>query len=230
VGHVVEVAVLRTKTGKKAQKNRIEMVGRRFGRGVVVSIAEPYADGKLRWNVKCDCGGEYVACGSHLRLLRIRSCGCLALEASSAQGKSTATHRMHGSRTYKTWGSMLRRCLRSTATGYQNYGGRGITVCERWRGSFANFLADMGPRPEGMSLDRINNDGNYEPGNCRWATAKEQTDNRRPFFSKTFEPHEWEQLAWLKSLGYGIEPIARFFGVSDSAVRTGIRYAGRGRP
>ena len=89
-------------------------------------------------------------------------------------------HGMHKHPLFKTWISMRARCYKKWCTSYPNYGGRGITVCERWRNSFPNFLADMGERPPGHSIDRIDNDGNYEPSNCRWATPKQQTNNQRP--------------------------------------------------
>lgn len=103
------------------------------------------------------------------------------------QPNAMKTHGMWGTRTHHSWHSMISRCINPRETGYKHYGGRGITVCDRWRYSFDNFLADMGERPEGKTLDRIDNEGNYEPGNCRWATWSEQQSNKRPPTAETIE-------------------------------------------
>jgi hypothetical protein len=120
--------------------------------------------------------------GYHLRGGRVKSCGCLRKEKVVENGRtnpSNLQHGMCGSPTYISWENMRQRCDNPNATGWERWGGRGITLCERWD-SFENFLADMGERPEGTTLDRIDNDGNYEPGNCKWSTSKEQQANTRP--------------------------------------------------
>lgn len=129
--------------------------------------------------------------------------------------KKRESHGLRKTSAFSVWYGMMRRCYRVAEESYPRYGGRGIKVCERWRNSVAAFHEDMGFRPDGMSLDRIDNDGDYTPENCRWATATEQSRNRR---NNKLEPHEPTQIRWLVSEGYAHREIAEFFGVDKSLV------------
>lgn len=160
-------------------RKKIDLTGQVFNKLTVIGEGE----GKLQtsgqvsssWICKCDCGNTVDVLITSLRLGRTKSCGCLSKE--KVKERST-THGMYHTRTYKIWSGMKRRCLNKNYDGYEKYGGRGITVCNRWL-EFSNFLEDMGLAPEDLTLERVDNSKGYSPSNCIWATHTTQSRNRR---------------------------------------------------
>jgi len=187
-----------TKEGSiKHSSNFIDITGQRFGRLVVIryhGYETPKGTSDSRnalWLCKCDCGNEAIVRGSHLRAGETKSCGCITRK----HGKSRSN-----SKTYSSWKGLIQRCLNKNNKRYMDYGGRGIKVCDEWK-TFNGFYLDMGDRPNGKTIERVDNNGNYEPNNCSWATPKEQSRNNR---SNRIIEHNGASMCisqWAEELG-----------------------------
>lgn len=154
----------------------IDLTGDRFGRLTVKYRVERNKKGDSKWLCECDCGQIVKVLANHLKAGHTKSCGCLRSEVSKQR---MTTHGMRETQTYRSWAGMKTRCLNPNEPRYKDYGGRGIKVCKSWLNSFEKFLADMGERPSGLTLDRENNELGYFKENCKWSSRKEQSRNRR---------------------------------------------------
>jgi hypothetical protein len=192
---------------------RLELTGRDFGRWSVLSFHGKNAIGELLWNCRCECGTERVVKAGSLMNGRSRSCGCF-------HKSRVSTHGMTGTPTFKSWDSMKQRCTNPKAPDFARYGGRGVRVCGRWLESFENFLHDMGARPTGQTLDRVDVNGDYTPENCRWATMSQQQRNKRTssvaeFGGVTRTYAEWAEITGVNSKAIG-ERLRRGWAVKDA--------------
>lgn len=179
----------REKAAQLGRSTSKERGGDRVGR--LVAISRIHNKGtRVVWRCHCDCGSVCDVASNDLREGRTTSCGCLQAERTAEANASRKKHghasgKKNGKRQrspeYRSWASMKNRCHLPTMPNFHLYGGRGISICDRWLGEhgFENFLSDMGPRPEGQTLDRVDTNGNYEPSNCKWSTLSEQAHNRR---------------------------------------------------
>lgn len=156
----------------------LDITGHRYGR-LVALRRDGKMHGKTAWLCKCDCGKEKLVTATHLKTGHTTSCGCRLSELNTEIATLRKTHGKSGSPEFCSWSGMIGRCMNKNNKRYARYGGRGIIVCERWLGSFSDFLADMGPKPSPLhQIDRIDVDGDYDQGNCRWVLPKEQQQNR----------------------------------------------------
>lgn len=193
----------------------VNLLGRRFGNRTIIARCENSTNGGSVWLCRCDCGVESRAYAANLRAGSAGSCGCKRIESTTTHGKSSTKE-------YAIWKTMRQRCENKRNKNYQGYGARGIKVCERWQ-VFENFLSDMGPRPpELRSIERKNNDGDYEPDNCVWATAIDQGRNKRKHRTNssgvTGVHLETDSLRWKAQIGVERKRInlGRFRTIEDA--------------
>jgi len=179
-------------------KRELKLLGKKFGRLTVIGKElEKDKWGGTQWRVLCDCGKEKLMRGNSFISGGNVSCGCYAAEQLS---KRATTHGMTKTKEHGAWLSMLDRCRNERHKSYKNYGGRGIMVCERWKESFENFYIDMGKAPNGTSIERKNNNGNYCKENCLWATSEEQMHNTRYNNVLTFNGISMDITQWSKAI------------------------------
>lgn len=206
---------------RRARNNHRNLVGQRFGKLTVIERAACDGHGRSRWIAVCDCGSEprdydqYTLLSKHSA-----SCGCTIVPSHTTHGwiRDCPSE-------YKAWWSLIRRCTDPEDEGYHRYGGRGISVCDRWLGEHgvAQFIADMGLRPgRGYSIERKNNNGNYEPTNCVWATAKQQANNRRTTVFVTIDGISRPASYYYERIGLTARAfhMRRYHGWSDEKAAT----------
>lgn len=191
-------------------------IGDKFGQGRLEVIAEapprvqPSGQHARRWKVRCACGSAVVVRDAHLKTGHTTSCGCRCREVAVENGRRTATHGQSRSLEWSTWHNMKGRCSNANHRSFANYGGRGVIVCAEWLHDFPAFLAHVGPRPSpSHSLDRIDNERGYEPGNVRWSTRSEQQRNKRGNNTLTAFGETMCVAAWAERIGLRHSTIRR---------------------
>jgi hypothetical protein len=209
------------------------LTGKRFGRLLVIRrIGRPDRPGQSTiWECRCDCGVVRQLPATYLKQGQTKSCGCLRQEM---YGRQSRTHGGSGTPEYCSWCKMLRRCYNPTDRSFGNYGKRGISVCDRWRGKtdgFVNFISDMGKKPSRRhTLDRINNDGNYDPSNCRWATPAMQSRNRRCVILHKADGLTMCAAEWASRLGVSASDLCRIIKFGFTMQEAADRLRQRSRP
>lgn len=213
--------------------SRNDLTGRKFHRLTVQKATNLRQHRSILWECICACRNTCYATSSNLISGRMKSCGCWRLEQTIKRSTKHGASRRHAVKSeYRIWQAMKKRCFYEKDKSYPRYGGRGITICKRWRDSFQTFLRDMGKRPsKKRSIHRIDNDGNYEPKNCIWATSEEQAKNKTVFNPKSrFTSEQVKEIRTLLAAGTPNFSIALRYGVDRSLIsniKTGRTWKGR---
>lgn len=206
----------------------VDIKGLKFGRLTVVKFIGKHT-GNFFWECLCSCGKSTTVRSSSLKRGKVVSCGCYGAQRVI---EAKTKHGLAGTREYVAWASIIHRCTNQNAKGWKDYGGRGITICDRWR-SFTNFIADVGMGAfAGCTIERIDNNGSYEPGNVRWATRKEQARNRRSNRHLTFKGRTKPIAAWADEVGVSAKVIylRLFYGWSTERALTQPTQSRQPRP
>lgn len=174
----------------------IDITGAKYGMLTVICRAENAPKGIARWKCRCDCGNIVIVRGGNLKNGSVKSCGCL----KGISNKSRSIHGMSNTRLYQSWVNMKRRCYCDTHFAFKNYGARGIKVCDKWKNSFESFAewSLSNGYSDDLTIERIDNDGDYEPTNCKWISLGEQADNRRSCWKITYRNETHNLSEWCK--------------------------------
>lgn len=213
---------------------KVDLTGRIFGRLKVEAEGEPKVftsgDRRRTFVCICECGNRVTVQANNLTSGNSNSCGCLKHEITTVRSLRHGCARATGpTRTYGIWAKMKARCIDPSTTGYENYGARGIRVCDRWM-DFVNFLSDMGECPVGLSIDRIDVNGNYEPSNCRWATIDEQANNKRTTVWLEVDGQRKTAAQWNAFMGFKRATVHNRLSLGwspEKAVTTPVRPSGK---
>ncbi len=206
----------------------VDLIGQHFDRLTVIKRSCNSKNGHACWLCQCSCGQKRIVSSDSLKSERTKSCGCLSAEKTK---RRFTKHGHTRSRTYESWQHMNQRCKNPNNQDYHNYGGRGIIICKRWE-KFENFLEDMGERPAGTSLDKINNNHGYCETNCRWSTPEQQNKNKRNNLYETYGGKTQLVTKWAKEydISYHIlwDRLYRLDWSISKALTTPVRIINRG--
>ena len=203
------------------KQQTVDMTNREFNGCKVIERSGSDKRGKAMWKVECHCGNHFITLGNSIRSNRVKSCGCTRLRKTQKMGDANKTHGETKSKLYSVWKNIKARCYRANHKSYKYYGERGIGMCKEWMESYESFRdwALENGYYEGLTIDRINVNGNYEPNNCRWATTKEQAINRRNNKLMIFEDKVLTQSEIMEITGLSKYKVGKTYQVYDEVHR-----------